>query len=180
MPLSGATPIWRLHCPMANYASSSDDSSDLDEDILSLHQADSQSSHTTLRSNSPVNQGGQQVIHPPSAVASVACEHITELLSDPPRAKRLLKRHKTLVCWGAQIRQGTTELRASGERPSKRRRVRCTTLHSAVELIFDWPRCFSLRHFSFRCRPATIAVKHYRSLLCAWSASLRDVGGMHT
>ena len=122
-------------CPMANYASSSDDSSDLDEDILSLHQADSQSSHTTLRSNSPVNQGGQ-VIHPPPAVASVACEHITELLNDPPRAERLLKRHKTFVYWGAQIRQGAAEIRASGERPSKRRRVRRTTLHSALELIY--------------------------------------------
>ena len=120
---------------MANYASSSDDSSDLDEDILSLHQADSQSSHTTLRSNSPVNPGGQ-LIHPP-AVASVAWEHITELLNDPPRAERLLKRHKTFICWGVQIRQGAAEIRASGERPSKRRKVRRTTLHSALELVYD-------------------------------------------
>jgi hypothetical protein len=122
--------IW-APLPMAHYVSSSDSSSDLDEDLLSLHQADSQSSHTTLRSNSPATQGGQ-VIHQPPAVTSVACEHITELLGDPPRAERLLRRHKTFVRWGAQIRQDAAEISARGEPPSKRRKVRPITLHPTL------------------------------------------------
>lgn len=123
LPLPGEARFGDFIAQMAHYASSPDDSSDLDEDLLSLHQADSQSSHTTLRSNSPVIQGGQ-AIHLAPAVASVSCEHITELLSDLPRAEKLLKKHKAFVRWGAQIRHGAAELGASGERPSKRRKVR--------------------------------------------------------
>lgn len=103
---------------LAHYTSSSDDdgSSDLDHDILSLHQS-SASSRTTLRSNSPTAQGAQ----PPTASGS--CEHIAVLLNDPNQAARFLKRHKALVQWGVQSKFDAAATGATAERPSKRRKV---------------------------------------------------------
>lgn len=105
---------------LAYYSSSSEeDSSDVDQDILSLHQS-SASSRTTLRSNSP------GAVHQP-AVAGLpsagACEHIIVLLEDEEQREKFLKRHKALLTWGLKNASDVRRTGATLERPSKRRKV---------------------------------------------------------
>lgn len=125
---------------MAHYTSSEESGSDIDEDILSLHQDSQTSSRTTLRSNSPaVTPQGTvlgQILHQTGntgttlSAASGDCEHIHELLEDPTHAARFLKRHRALVRWGAQAKFDAAVSHTTVERPSKRRKVRMTIQYS--------------------------------------------------